>query len=141
MKKTLTTHEIANELLDDSNANWSHSGAYALAEYLQELEESTGEEMELDVVAIRCDWSEYDSLQDWAADYFAGDWRIEVGADMDEVAEILVDAAKLEAAGEIADANQSHSHADGILDSAVRDYINEHGQLIEFDGGVIVSQF
>jgi hypothetical protein len=66
MKKTLTTYDIANELIQDSNANWSRAGAFALAEYLQELEEDTGEEMEMDVVAIRCDYSEYSSLEEWA---------------------------------------------------------------------------
>ena len=114
MKKKLTTHEIANELLDDSNARWSRAGAYALAEYLQQWEDETGEEMELDVVAIRCDWSEYDSLQAWAADYFSGDWREELDA---------ADCDDEEAADKI------------------REYIADHGQLIEFDGGVIISRF
>lgn len=138
---TLSTNQIATELKNDTCARWSWAGAFALAEYLEELEDSTGEEMELDTCAIRCDFSEYDSLQEWAADYFAGDWREQVGADMEEISEILADADKLEAAGEIADASQTREHANGILDSAIREYIQDHGQLIEFDGGVIVSNF
>jgi hypothetical protein len=27
------------------------------------------------------------------------------------------------------------------IDEAIRDYINDHGTLIEFDGGIIVSNF
>jgi hypothetical protein len=65
MKKTMTTYDIAHELIGDENANWSRAGAFALAEYLEELEESTGEEMEFDHVAIRCDWSEYADLETW----------------------------------------------------------------------------
>ena len=69
MKKTLTTYEIAHELMQDENAKWSRAGAFALAEHLQEYEDSVSEEMELDVVAIRCDFSEYASLEEWAESY------------------------------------------------------------------------
>jgi len=69
MKQTLSTYQIAGLLMDDGNARWSRSAAYALAEYYQELEESTGEEMEFDQVAIRCDWSHYESLAAIAAAY------------------------------------------------------------------------
>ena len=45
--------------MQDTNAKWSRSGAYALADYLQELENGMGEEQEMDVVGIRCDFAEY----------------------------------------------------------------------------------
>jgi len=69
MKKTLTTYEIGHELLQDSNANWSRAGAFALAEWLENYEEKTEEELELDVVAIRCDFSEFESAQEAAENY------------------------------------------------------------------------
>ena len=59
MKQTLTTYQIAGLLMADQNARWTRPAAYALAEYYQELEESSGEELEFDAVAIRCDWNEY----------------------------------------------------------------------------------
>ena len=62
MKTTLTTRQIVDALGTDKNANWSYQGASALAEYLEEIEGDTGEELELDVVAIRCDYSEHPSL-------------------------------------------------------------------------------
>jgi len=138
---TLNTYQIADALKNDTCARWSYNGSLALAEYLEEYEESTGEELEFDFVAIRCDFSEWDSLQEWAADYFSDDWREEVGVDMEEIKGISSNADKLEAAGEIADANQMREHANGILNSAIREYIQDHGQLIEFEGGVIVSSF
>jgi hypothetical protein len=61
---TLSTYEIANRLLNDSNACWTRAGAFALAEYLESMEEDTGEQMEYDAVAIRCDWTEYPSAVD-----------------------------------------------------------------------------
>jgi hypothetical protein len=111
MKQTLTTSQVADLLHSDSNANWSYAGARALAEWLEEMEESTGEETELDVVAIRCDFAEWKSLEEWAADYFSGDWRESIPCD------------------------------EGGEEEAIRDYIDGNGHLIEFDGGVIVSGF
>ena len=36
MKNTLNTYEIVNALLKDENADWSYTGAKALAEYLED---------------------------------------------------------------------------------------------------------
>jgi hypothetical protein len=118
MKMTLNTRQIADALKNDTNARWSYNGSLALAEHLEEYEEGAGEEMEMDVVAIRCDFSEYFGLQDWAVDYFGG-----LSKAVDEFGE---DAAEF---------------ADGNCDDDIRDYIQDHGQLIEFDGGIIVSSF
>jgi len=116
MKITLNTYQIADALKNDTCASWSYNGSLALAEYLEEYEESTSEEMELDTCAIRCDFSEWDSLQEWAGDYFGtdADWRSIIGCEDCE---------------------------DEETNDKIREYINDHGQLIEFDGGVIVSSF
>ncbi len=116
MKMTLNIYQIADALKNDTNARWSENGSLALAEYLEEYEESTGEELELDVCAIRCDFSEYASLQDWAHDYFSNALE-ELGFDETEESD------------------------DEEVDEKIREYIQGHGQLIEFDGGVIVSSF
>jgi hypothetical protein len=118
MKQTLTTSEAADILFADKNAGWTYAGARALVGYLEELEQDTGEELEFDYVAIRCDFSEYPSLQEWASDYFGtplAEWADKIGV------ETTAD--------------------DDALDDAIREYIQERGQLIEFDGGVIVSSF
>jgi hypothetical protein len=117
MKMTLTTYDIAHELMQDRTAGWTRAGAFALAEHLEEYEDSTGEELELDVVALRCDFSEYSDLIEWADDYFgtAEQCRDALGLDDDEQPEDAEDK--------------------------IRDYIQENGQLIEFKGGIIVSSF
>ena len=60
MKITLSTSQVADRLLNDDNANWSWEGAQALAEFLEDQENDLGEELEFDVVAIRCDFHEYE---------------------------------------------------------------------------------
>ena len=117
MKTTLSTHEIADALKSDQYAKWSRSGAYAMASYLEELEQETGEEMELDTVAIRCDYSEHESAELWAIDYFRDDIFACMGIDLD---------------GEETEEER---------EKLIRDYIRDHGQLIEFTGGIIVSSF
>lgn len=41
----------------------------ALLEYYEEYEDSTGEQIELDVIAICCDWTEYNSLEELLETY------------------------------------------------------------------------
>ena len=69
MKQTLTTSQIADALRADQYARWSYDGAYALAEYLEQYEEDCGEELELDVVAFRCQFTEYTSALECAEEY------------------------------------------------------------------------
>lgn len=69
MKTTLSTSQAADLLKSDSNARWSRSGAYALVEHLEQLEEDCGTEIEFCPVAIRCDYSEYSSALEAAQDY------------------------------------------------------------------------
>jgi len=49
--------------------NFSLEGYYALFKYFTNYEENIGEEIEFDPVAICCDWTEYDSLEDVQIDY------------------------------------------------------------------------
>ena len=48
---------------------FSYDGLQSLFEYLEELELDTNEEMELDVVAICCDFTEYDTALEAAEGY------------------------------------------------------------------------
>jgi hypothetical protein len=111
MKKILNTQEIANELLADENADWSRAGAFALAEYLENLEEDSWVDMELDVVAIRCEFNEYSTALEAALEYLS----------MDEIV-------------------QRRDAIDNLEGSAL-EYLHENTMVYEFDGGVIVSSF
>lgn len=42
----------------DRDNNFSYAGKRALFDYLEEYEQSTGEEIELDVIALCCDYEE-----------------------------------------------------------------------------------
>ena len=49
--------------------NFSYKGLQALFDYLEQYEEDTGEEMELDVIGLCCEYAEYESLKDIQKDY------------------------------------------------------------------------
>jgi len=45
------------------HVNWETETIRALFEWLEELEEGTGEQIEFDPIALRCDFTEYDNLE------------------------------------------------------------------------------
>jgi len=70
MKITLSTTQAIHHLDRD---HFSYSGAKALIEYLEELEECEGVEMELDAVALACQYNEYESFTEAYQDRYQGE--------------------------------------------------------------------
>lgn len=112
MKQTLTTQQIADALhAVYDGSSFSRSGAYALAEYLEEYEQDTGEELELDPIAFACDFSEYASLEDAVKKHTTeDDWH-------------------------------NFQTVDGFDDGLIRDWFQENTTLIEYDDGIIIRCF
>ena len=48
---------------------FSYDGLTALYDYLEQLGDDIGEEIELDVIALCCEYAEYDSLAEFQEDY------------------------------------------------------------------------
>ena len=71
MKQIITESQFINAFKswDTYKNQFSYEGLKALFEWFEELENDTGEEMELDVVAICCDFTEYESLKEYNEDY------------------------------------------------------------------------
>ena len=73
----LKTNVNENEFRDMFRAirpdNFSYSGLGALFEYLEELSDDIGEDIEVDVIAICCDFTEYASLLDFNQEYYGYD--------------------------------------------------------------------
>jgi hypothetical protein len=122
MKKTMTIHEIADALAGDEFGNFTRAGAWAMAEF---LDENMPDDAEFDSVAIRCDWSQYESFMDWADDFFR---------DHEDAAEKL--------GLNLVMSRDEFEEDEETIEAAIRHYIAEKAELaIEFDGGVIVPCF
>ena len=68
IKTELTRSAFMDDLRSDEFANWTYSGASALYDYLQDLSDDTGQDIEFDRVAIRCDYTE-STVEELADDY------------------------------------------------------------------------
>jgi len=71
MKQIITESQFINAFKswDTYKNQFSYDGLKALFEWFEEYENDTGEEMELDVVAICCEFTEYESLKEYNEDY------------------------------------------------------------------------
>ena len=75
MKEYVNEHAFINRFArsDTYKNQFSYEGLHALFEYLEQVEDDIGEEFEFDMVGICCDYSEYDSLDEFNADYSSDD--------------------------------------------------------------------
>jgi len=70
MKQTIGLAQFINAFQAmDREENFSSNGKKALFQYLEETERDTGEEMDLDVVALCCEYTEYDGVEEYADAY------------------------------------------------------------------------
>jgi len=117
----LTPTDIAELLRKDGCANWSYKGSYALADYLEGLEDDIRchvcgcdtTRIEIDITAIRCEYSEYDNALE-ALDAY----------DQDAVFEI----------------RKLHDDPDA-QEAAALYQLEQKTNVLAFEGGVIIEQF
>ena len=70
MYKTLNRFDFEQEFENYSRADqFSNYALGKLFEHFDMAEEDSGESIELDVIAICCEYTEYDSLEELQADY------------------------------------------------------------------------
>jgi hypothetical protein len=99
MKKTINFYDFSDAFRKAGRADqFTYEGQRAIFDYLEEYEDSTGEEIELDVVAICCEYMEYENLEEFHNIYDKEDYPnldklrdytqvIEVGEDSFIIAE------------------------------------------------------
>lgn len=70
MIQTINMYDFERAFKDMERDNhFSYEGLKALFEYLENYEDSCDTEIELDVIALCCDYREYNSLKDFQNDY------------------------------------------------------------------------
>jgi len=53
--------------------NFSYEGKRVLFDYLEDYEEDTGEELELDIIALCCEFCEYGNIEEYLNNYYTTD--------------------------------------------------------------------
>lgn len=97
--------------------NFTYEGLLALFEYLESYEEDTGEEIEFDMVALCCEYSEYSEATEAASNYF----------DFEGMTYDSETGEELETAEEV--------------EQKALEYLQERTTVIRFDGGIIIQDF
>ena len=70
MKMTINFGNFCDAFFNSGRKDqFSYNGKKALFEYIESLEQDTGEEMELDVIGFCCEFSEYDNALDAGLNY------------------------------------------------------------------------
>ena len=74
MKTNVNLSDFRDAFKSHNRENFSHAGLEALFDYLEEYEESTGEEVEFDVIALCCEYAEYENLAEFQEAYNDADY-------------------------------------------------------------------
>ena len=75
MKSNVSMYDFERAFSDMGRQDqFSYEGKRALFEWLEDLSDDTGTEYELDVIALCCEFTEYDNLENFHADYDAEDY-------------------------------------------------------------------
>jgi len=71
MKDTINKDQFRNwfRSSEQYRRTFSYEGLSALFDYLEEMEASTGEELDFDPVALCCEYSEYDTFEEFQEEY------------------------------------------------------------------------
>ena len=113
MKRTVSESEFVQAFKDyGRDSSWSGTALEALYYWLVDLEDYMDVEMELDVVALDCDFAEYDTALDAAQEY---------GYEPDEDDLDGMDAQDIE--------------------DLAREWLEQRTTVIEADGSVVVQGF
>ena len=95
---------------------FSREALEALFEYIENYEEDTGSRVELDVVGLCCEFTEYTTAVEAASDYgFTTELEAEDYEDVESYEEAKEDEA--------------------------REWLEDHTIVINFDGGLIIQNF
>lgn len=69
MIKTINFQDFCDSFNPNRTEQFSYEAKQAIFDYLEEYEASTGEQLELDPIAICCEWTEYEDWQEFIQEY------------------------------------------------------------------------
>jgi len=118
MKTNVNLSDFRDAFKSHDRTNFSYAGLEALYNWLIDIEEDSGEEWELDVIALCCEYSEHKTALECAREY-----SYEEVVDLEPHGSVdLLEVAELEEAQAL-------------------EWLNDRTTVIAFDGGIIIQQF
>ena len=113
MKTTVSIYDFRDAFLqsDTRKDTFSYQGLTALYEYFEQYEEDCDTEIDFDMVAICCEYTEYERAVEAADNYT-------------EFTDVVIE-------DETSEENEERA----------LEFLQENTQVIEFDGGIIIQDF
>jgi len=139
MKQSINSYDFHRAFEQLRPDNFSYDGLNVLFDYLEQYEEDTGEEIELDVIAICCDYAEM-TFEEVYNDYIANGSNIYDKGAYDELQEI--EQSWIES--DRASASAKYMIKELIEDDQreyILEWLQERTQVITVDDTVIIQQF
>ena len=123
MKTTTTFSEFSDRFSRSYTYkdNFSYEWLRALFDYLEEYEEETNQEIEFNMVALCCEYTEYESIKDAFIDYYTEDEYID-----------------------FCEQNQTDDPeiVEQVRNDSALEYLKNNTQVIEMEnGGIILQNF
>lgn len=116
IKKTINYSEFCDSFSDTYKNNFTYEGKQALFNYLEELSNDIGEDIELDTVALCCEYTEYATADEAASNYF-------------------------EYEGMVYDEDGGETLTVEEVEQKAIEFLEYRTQVITFEGGVIIQDF
>lgn len=69
MKQSISFFQFCDAFGEERKNQFSYESKKALFNYLEEYEESTGEEVELDIIALCCEYTEFENMEELKNSY------------------------------------------------------------------------
>ena len=69
MYQEINFSDFVDSFSEQYKDKFSYEGKRALFDYLEEYEESTGEKIELDPIALCCEYTEYENFAEYSEQY------------------------------------------------------------------------
>ena len=84
MKQRINSFDFVNAFKksDTYKNSFSNHGLYYLYKHLESYEEDTGEELELDIVALACEYTEYEDINEAVNEYQIGYQELQHSTDI-----------------------------------------------------------
>jgi hypothetical protein len=74
MKTNVSMYDFERAFAECRPDSFSYEGLKAMFEWFEQLEDDMGEEIELDVIAICCEYTEYENLAEFQDNYGSEDY-------------------------------------------------------------------
>lgn len=89
IKKTVNFSEFCDSFSEERKDTFTYEGKRALFDYLEQYSEDSEEDVELDIIALCCEYTEYENLEEYNGQYNYNGQHAESIEDIEEKTTVI----------------------------------------------------